>query len=51
MQVRARTAAPHPVLDSVYPAFAALLAFEAAVLEPRSDPVLPWTRELAEQVL
>lgn len=49
-QVRARSAPPHPALDSVYPAFAALAAFEAALLDPQSDAQLPWTTQLAQQV-
>ncbi|EIE25917.1 hypothetical protein COCSUDRAFT_12734, partial [Coccomyxa subellipsoidea C-169] len=49
LAVRARTTAPHPVLDSIYPAFAALSAFEAALLDPHSAPQIQWTPQLAQQ--
>ena len=38
------------MLDSVYPALAALSAFEAALLNPQSDHQLLWTAQLAHQV-
>ncbi len=50
LQVRARTAALHPVLDLVYPAFAALVAFESALLSPSEDSNICWTAQLAKQV-
>ena len=48
LQLRARTPAQHPVLDLLYPAFAALSAFEGAALASALE--LPWSPDLAEQV-
>jgi hypothetical protein len=50
-QVRARTAPPHPVVDVIYPAFAALAAFEAALLDPPASCQLSMTAQSATEVM
>lgn len=50
VQVRARAAAAHPVVDLIYSALAALAAFESALFNPPAECQIAWTTQLADQV-
>lgn len=50
LQLRARSAAQHPALDLLYPALAALAAFEAAALAAPGGPISRWTAGHADLV-